>query len=158
MLPALDTAPAFVGALIGTQLFQKSLLPSHCSPLAPNDSPDAIWPPSPRWHSLTQYSLQSCTPQPLAAPCLVPALGAAVGNICLMDAAFLFPQSGQEVACSKPAPPQAAAGTAAAHCPAQVHQENDLQQPGCLPGAKPAEHPPRRNSWSLRLCWPRLRR
>lgn len=60
----------------------------------------------------------------------------------LMDAAFLFPQGGQEVARSKPAPPQAAAGTAAAHRPARVHQQNDLQQPGRLPGAKPAEPTP----------------
>ncbi|XP_068858754.1 uncharacterized protein [Aphelocoma coerulescens] len=56
-----------------------------------------------------------------------------------MDAAFLFPQGGQEVARSKAAPPQAAAGTAATHRPARVQQQNDLQQPGRLPGAKAAE-------------------
>lgn len=50
LLPAQDTAPAFVGVPTGTQLFQKSLLLSHCFPLAPNDFSGALKPPSPRSH------------------------------------------------------------------------------------------------------------
>lgn len=57
----------------------------------------------------------------------------------LMNFAFLFPQRGQEVACCQPAPPAAAAGSAAAHRPARLQQPHDVQQPGRLPGAEPAE-------------------
>ncbi|XP_039234635.1 uncharacterized protein LOC120322699 [Pipra filicauda] len=75
-------------------------------------------------------------------PCPVPALGVALGSTCLRSVALLFPQGGQEVASSKSPPPQAAAVPAPAYRAARLHQQNDLQQPGCLPGAKLAEPTP----------------
>ncbi|XP_069629944.1 T-cell activation Rho GTPase-activating protein-like [Haliaeetus albicilla] len=48
-------------------------------------------------------------------------------------------KGGQQVACSKSPPPQAAAVPAPAYRPQRVHQQDELQQPGHLRWAKAAE-------------------
>lgn len=62
-----------------------------------------------------------------------------MGNICFFNVVFLFPQGGRQVARSKSPPPAAAAVPPPAYRPQCVHQQDELQQPGHLRWAKPAE-------------------